>query len=154
MSGELMNKRRSAGFTIVELLIVIVVIAVLASIVIVAYNGMQARAKDAERTSDIQAIAKKLELFYVDNGYYPPFSNSGTGLSISSWRQANLSGFPDSALTPPGVSSVSLVASDNPSSSQYGYRNFVTCMQCAKFNLYWRSEVDGTVKMLPSLNGQ
>lgn len=56
------------GFTIVELLIVIVVIAILAAISIVAYNGIQQRARDSQRKNDVAAIAKALKLYRVDNG--------------------------------------------------------------------------------------
>ena len=60
------------GFTIVELLIVIVVIAILAAITVVAYNGIQARSKDSRVQTDIQAVAKRIELYAVDNnGSYP-----------------------------------------------------------------------------------
>ena len=64
-------KTNRRGFTIVELLIVIVVIAILAAITIVAYNGLQGRARDAQRHEDIKTIAKALELYYADNGRYP-----------------------------------------------------------------------------------
>lgn len=63
--------KRQQGFTIVELLIVIVVIAILAAITLVAYNGMQARARDSRRQNDVATIAKALELYYIDNGHYP-----------------------------------------------------------------------------------
>lgn len=66
------------GFTIVELLIVIVVISILATISIVAYNGVQERARDSQRRGDVQAIVKALELYYIDNGRYPPGSGSTT----------------------------------------------------------------------------
>jgi prepilin-type N-terminal cleavage/methylation domain-containing protein len=59
------NTRR--GFTIVELLIVIVVIAVLASIVIVAYNNVQARASFSKEQGDLKNITKALGLYYVDH---------------------------------------------------------------------------------------
>ena len=59
------------GFTIVELLIVIVVIAILAAISLVAYNGTQARANDSKRVNDFSAIQKALRMYYVDNGRYP-----------------------------------------------------------------------------------
>lgn len=51
------------GFTIVELLIVIVVIGILASISIVSYNGFQRRAQDASVQSDLEAIGGELESY-------------------------------------------------------------------------------------------
>lgn len=62
---------RQRGFTIVELLIVIVVIAILAAITIVAYNGIQNRAADTAIKSDLRNIANKLAVFNVDNSRYP-----------------------------------------------------------------------------------
>lgn len=55
------------GFTIVELLIVIVVIAILAAISIVAYTGIQNRASDSAVKSDLVAIAKQYALYRVDD---------------------------------------------------------------------------------------
>lgn len=66
------QKTSALGFTIVELLIVIVVIGILAAITIVAYNGVQARANDAARLSKITSIAKAMELYYAENNRYPP----------------------------------------------------------------------------------
>jgi prepilin-type N-terminal cleavage/methylation domain-containing protein len=60
-----------SGFTIVELLIVIVVIGILAAITIVAYNGIQARANAVTLQADLSNAAKKLKLYQVDYGYYP-----------------------------------------------------------------------------------
>lgn len=53
-------KKTTSGFTIVELLIVIVVIAILAAISIVAYTGIQARAKDSKMKADVANIAKAM----------------------------------------------------------------------------------------------
>ena len=77
-------KRKRQGFTIVELLIVIVVIAILAAISIVAYTGIQQRARDSQRDSDIATIVKALEMYYIDNGRFPPGSG-GTGVINASW---------------------------------------------------------------------
>ena len=68
----------SRGFTIVELLIVIVVIAILAAITIVAYNGIQNRANDSTVSSDFSGMAKKIALYQADNGQYPLTSEMST----------------------------------------------------------------------------
>lgn len=59
------NKKPS-GFTIVELLIVVVVIAILAAISVVAYTGIQNRAYDTSVSSDLAQIAKKMEIAKVE----------------------------------------------------------------------------------------
>ena len=62
---------KQKGFTIVELLIVIVVIGILAAIVIVAFNGIQTRAKETSIKSDISNFEKKIKLWHAENGRYP-----------------------------------------------------------------------------------
>ena len=69
MSSIVRNKLK--GFTIVELLIVIVVIAILAAISIIAYNGIQSRSRDAARSNAVASIKKLLELYKADEGSYP-----------------------------------------------------------------------------------
>lgn len=61
-------RKTTSGFTIVELLIVIVVIAILAAITIVAYNGIQARASDSRILAGVNQVEKALKLWSADNG--------------------------------------------------------------------------------------
>ncbi len=77
---------KATGFTIVELLIVIVVIAILAAIVIVAYNGITKQATEASMQSDLREAATRLELDKTKNGAYPAdaaAADGGKGLSTS-----------------------------------------------------------------------
>ncbi len=62
---------KRAGFTIVELLVVIVVIAVLAAITVVAYNQVQDRAREAVAKDAASQAYRKLATYFVDNGSYP-----------------------------------------------------------------------------------
>lgn len=55
------------GFTLVELMIVISIIAILAVVGLTIFSGTQSRARDARRQSDIQAIEKALEAYKVPN---------------------------------------------------------------------------------------
>ena len=62
---------RGKGFTIVELLIVIVVIAILAAITVIAFNGIQERARTAKIAGDIKAVHGMILNYYAENGHYP-----------------------------------------------------------------------------------
>lgn len=73
--------KKQTGFTIVELLIVIVVIGILAAITIVAYNGVRDRANDTRRQSDIKNVQTIVEKYAADNGTYPSTGGLSTILS-------------------------------------------------------------------------
>lgn len=99
---------RPTGFTIVELLIVIVVIAILASITVVAYNGVQNNATNTKTTNALTAWIKALTLYKADNGRWPGGwvclgTNSGYGLTndpttgTGQCRQTGATGYNDNA---------------------------------------------------------
>lgn len=73
--NNIKTMRKDRGFTIVELLIVIVVIGILAAIVIVAYQGVTARANTSKAQTNAVSLQKKAEAYNADtaggNGVYP-----------------------------------------------------------------------------------
>lgn len=76
--------QKQKGFTIVELLIVIVVIAILAAIVIVAYNGIQDRAKNSAAQSATAQAAKRIQQYFIENGdTYPVDQAAFDALNLS-----------------------------------------------------------------------
>lgn len=80
-------RKTTSGFTIVELLIVIVVIAILAAISIVAYNGIQNRGKTSAAQSAATNAIKKAELYSTDIGNYPTTIGALTSASSSTVYQ-------------------------------------------------------------------
>ncbi len=71
---------KQPGFTIVELLIVIVVIAILAAITIVAYNGIQNRAKASAAQQAVSQANKKIMAFAIDNTDSYPIATGVSGI--------------------------------------------------------------------------
>jgi len=69
--GISLAKRKEYGFTIVELLIVVVVIGVLAAIVVVAYNGITQSARNASVQSAVKQTANLFNAYLAKNGSYP-----------------------------------------------------------------------------------
>jgi type II secretion system protein G len=63
--------QNSSGFTLVELIVVIVIISVLITIGIASYATIQKRARDTRRKSDIEQIRSALEMYRADTKYYP-----------------------------------------------------------------------------------
>ena len=85
----------SPAFTIVELLIVVVVIAILAAITIVSYNGITTRAVESSMKSDLHSAATAVGIDYANTGVYPANAaagNGGQGLKASAGNVLTYSG--------------------------------------------------------------
>lgn len=93
MNMQVGDWKKASGFTIVELLIVVVVIAILASITIVSYNGIQGRAHDTAVQSDLQNMVTFVEIYRATNGRLPrdtDFANMGLKVSTGSYSDTLL----------------------------------------------------------------
>src|SRR6266478_6010479 len=66
------SSSRRAGFTLVEMLLVLVILAVLAAIVIPKLSGRTQQAKETAAKSDIAGYSTALDAYEVDTGAYPP----------------------------------------------------------------------------------
>ena len=64
-------KSNLTGFTLMELLVVISIIGFLASMAIFALNNTRMKARDAKRRADLVQIQKAIEMYFLDNSYYP-----------------------------------------------------------------------------------
>jgi prepilin-type N-terminal cleavage/methylation domain-containing protein len=76
-----MSHFKQSGFTIVELLIVVVVIGILAAITIVAYSGISTRAENTKTLSAMKQYSDGISMYQVTNGSYPIASVACLGSS-------------------------------------------------------------------------
>lgn len=74
---------KSRGFTLVELLITISIIAILSAIGLVAYSSVMKQGRDSKRQSDLRSIQSALEQYYSDQGFYPSDITYGSPLSAN-----------------------------------------------------------------------
>lgn len=114
-------KRKESGFTIVELLIVIVVIGILAALVITTFSGIQRKARDSERQTDINAVHGQVEAYYAQNGKYPTLANLQDNSAAGNWVSTNLKGLDASALKDPNIGGQTTYPASAPTATMYGY---------------------------------
>ena len=146
--------RKQQGFTIVELLIVIIVIGILATLVLVTFTGIQQQARNTQRTTDIKAIASHLETYNAKNGRYPMATEMNDDAFV-----LTLKGLDKESTKDPKGTTYDFAAS--ASATQYGYTstqddnsacdNEVAGEECTKFSLSWIEEGTGTTKSVTNL---
>lgn len=120
--------RKQQGFTIVELLIVIVVIGILAALVITTFTGIQQKARNTERQTDINGLHQAIEAYYASESRYPSF----TELNDPAFRKANLKGLDPGAFKDPKTAQTAepyLVVSA-PAEKDYAYQPLVDGAAC------------------------
>jgi prepilin-type N-terminal cleavage/methylation domain-containing protein len=175
--GNLCRIFRGAGFTVVELIITMAIVAILLTLGVVNLRSTEVSGRDSERKGDISNIALFLETVYNSGttaqptykGAYPPTSAVSSSANIETW----FAEFDFKNLRAPGVSAptYSITPATNavqttagvtpqPTITTYVYQPIdssgalcATLGACRKFNLYYLPEATGsTVQMTTSRN--
>lgn len=156
------SRNLGAGFTIVELAVVIIVLTILATVTVTSVVGYQTVARDNHRASDISIIASSLEQYYRTNAVstgatYPTTATTTNGF-IDIVEDAD-------AITAPDQTTASIVVAANanaqtPTVNQYIYQPFTaagarcTTAPCVRYKLYYRTEDSNEVITVNSLRQQ
>jgi general secretion pathway protein G len=82
-------KQRQSGFTLIEILIVVVIIGIIAGLIVPNFIGRDDQARVAAAMNDLRAIGNALEMYRMDNAHYP---STAQGLEALVRRP---SGFPE-----------------------------------------------------------
>jgi type IV pilus assembly protein PilE len=139
-SGRSRLRRNSAGFTLIELMMVTIVIAILAAVALPQYNDYSTRARIQEATSGLAAKRAKLELHYDNNRSYTTApdcaSDSTTSKSFTFSGECDASTY---TLTATGIGSMTgftyTIDDSNTKGSTTPWGNNATC---------WVSKKDGS----------
>lgn len=77
MLNKIVKKQGYSGFTLVELMVVMVIIGIIMALSTSAYQGAKASARDAKRKADLEDIRAALEIYRADCGKYPDAITAG-----------------------------------------------------------------------------
>lgn len=124
------------GFTLIELMVVISIIALLSSVLLASLSTARMKARDAERLTATRSVVNALELYYTKNNHYP-CSNLSNSSSATFLQDLVTEGFLPKKLTDP----------INVGGSVYGYVSIKSEAggQCGAYAIFtYDIEVPGT----------
>ena len=120
--------RKNPGFTLVEILAVIVIISILAGIATAAYTAVQKDARDNDRKSDVLILKAALERYFEDNGSYPIFAacqSSFNGCDVGTLSTALVPNYIDSIPTVPNGTNYKYIHPTGPPATTNAYELYV-----------------------------
>jgi len=147
-NGRFIKWKIDHAFTLVELLIVISILGVLASIALVSFVSAQQRGRDAARKSDLKQVFSALELYYSDYEKYPGASNTGLILACPSTTQADCVWEGTAAFSDTKTTYMKSMPKDPVSGQTYFYR-IVDSPDNQKYQLYAHLENARDINCLP-----
>lgn len=86
------------GFTMIELIVVVAIIAVLISVAVATLTPSRTKSRDAKRMQDMLQIRTAIELYHIDHGHYPIMSTT--------WTSFNAPAYSGNGITNPNASSI------------------------------------------------
>ena len=138
-------KKFSNGFTIIELLVVIVIIGILSTISISSFSRIQADARDNQRKSRVVAITDALEKYYNKNGEYPSCNDIAyPNTSIETVATNILEGIDPNILTAPNINAGtnSVICTEPTNSDSFSY---IVKENLLSYSLKYKEESSGKV---------
>jgi len=125
MRKKLSNNQN--GYSAIELVLLVIVVIVLASILISAYSGIRIRERNNTRIVNMKTLQQNLEIFYARSGFYP----SLTEMNSPSWTKANIKQIPPSDLVDPSSKTGIQLFTTSSTKTNFGYSvtstNGITC---------------------------
>lgn len=141
------------GFTLVEVVVVVAIIGILATIITLGLNKYTQDSRDAQRATDVTSLSEALEKYYDKHGEYPSCTQMTSSPSVIS--QSILTGIDQSVFVTPGTESgttTSITCDDiatlNEDAYQYqgdGSVNCATGNACLSYMLRYREESSGNI---------
>lgn len=117
------NNQKNLGFTLLEMLVVMLIIIVLAAVGLRSFNASRNKSRDARRKSDLEQLQRALEMYHSDKGYYPVHASDGRlvvadGGSTLDWGEP--------FIDPAGSGGVYMAKlSEDPAAGRYVYRSYI-----------------------------
>lgn len=106
---------KQAGFTTIEIIFLLIVIAILSGLILATHKGIQKKLDNNERQRDINSLRLSLETYYSRHSQYPTLAE----INNPAWRAVNMSDLAKESLRDPASSSFKLVA--QPAPKVYAY---------------------------------
>lgn len=153
-----LKQLKQSGFTVIELMIVVIVIGGLAWLVLITFNGIRQQNRDTERERDIKALHYLTEAYWGLKGYYPSLTEMNDRTANTGFVAVNLKGLEDGEFKDPKGTSSVLVATPARNAYSYAVTNAAgeSCeadpTTCAKYT--FTATLEGTINGLTTFTRQ